>query len=48
VGLFEGRMGEPCLRDLKILDLSPDEAQYFIDVTGAKSCFGLWRIPSLM
>ncbi len=40
--LFEGKMKGKIVHfaNSKILDLSPDEAQYFIDVTGAKAISG--------
>jgi len=40
--LFEGRMKGKILHfaNSKILDLSPEESQYFLDVTGAKAISG--------
>jgi len=40
--LFEGRMKGKILHfaNAKILDLSPEESQYFLDVTGAKAISG--------
>lgn len=40
--LFEGRMKGKILHfaNAKILDLSPEEAQYFLDITGAKAISG--------
>ncbi|WP_426063505.1 DUF6642 family protein [Flavobacterium sp. DSP2-3-1] len=40
--LFEGKMKGKILHfaNAKVLDLSPDEAQYFLDVTGARAVSG--------
>ena len=40
--LFEGKMKGKILHfaNAKILDLSPDEAQYFLDITGARAVSG--------
>jgi len=40
--IFEGRMKGKILHfaNAKILDLSPEEAQYFLDITGAKAISG--------
>jgi hypothetical protein len=43
--LFEGRLTGKMLHfsNAKVLDLAPEEAQYFLDITGAKSVSGYGR-----
>ncbi len=46
--VFEGRLKGKMLHfaNAKVLDLDPDEAQYFLDVTGARAISGYGRIAT--